>query len=177
MICQPHSSGGLSNSISSCFWREEWVPEHPPLCSGGYLAFLGINSTQGCLMGICLSERGLILTSSCSSCASKSTYGLSSSFRLRLDWMTSEVLSSSNDSVMLPPQIWLGMRTCSAHPAFRKHGWLLFAFVCAQHFLNIGNGGDIKGTSCCAGGLGWEGRRVERLRGCCRCGRCLCTPG
>lgn len=77
--------------------------------------------------------------------------------------MTSEVLSSSNDSLMLPPQFWLGMRTCSAHPAFRKHGWLLFAFVCAQHSLNIGNGGDIKGTSCCAGGLGWESRRWRGL--------------
>lgn len=65
----------------------------------------------------------------------------------------------------------------SEFSAFGEHGLLLFAGMCAQLSLNTGGGGSVEGTGCCAGGLGWESRRAETLRGCCTYGRYPRTPG
>lgn len=152
MIFQPHNSGGLSSSISPCSW---WVPEHPFLCSGGIFGIFGDKYPQGCLMGICLGERldfGI----------SESTCGLSSSFHLRLDLMTSEVFSILNDSQTLPPQFWLEMKTCSAHQGIsciQAARVAAFYFCVRSEFPKYWEGWEHQGNRCCAGDLGWESRR------------------
>lgn len=56
--------------------------EQPPLSVNTqiYFTVFGISSTQGCLMGICLTESFDFLTSPFCLCAFERTCGLSSSF-------------------------------------------------------------------------------------------------